>query len=98
MKFGVWILLLWITWQKNNGVKYLLVHQDAFHRRIDKNGMKAKASKETIFTKKNNRPVKSWVDKGTEFAGQFKIFCNAQGIHIYSTKNETKAPFAERTK
>ena len=38
------------------------------------------------------------VDQGTEFAGEFKKFCSAQGIESYSRKSETKAAFAERTK
>ena len=64
--------------------------------------MKTKDSQETvkafssIITKKN-RPKKIWVDKGTEFAGAFKKFCAAEGIHVYSTLSETKAAFAERT-
>ena len=86
----------------NNGVKYLLVRQDLFDRTVDANGMKTKDSKETVktFSKmitKKNRPKKSWVDQGTEFAGEFKNFCSAEGIEIYSTMSETKAAFAERT-
>ena len=86
----------------NNGVKYLLVRQDMFDRTVDAKGMKTKDSKETgkIFSKmitKKNRPKKIWVDQGTEFAGDFKKFCNAEGIHVYSTMSETKATFAERT-
>ena len=46
---------------------------------------------------KKNRPKKIWVDQGTESAGDFKNFCNAEGIHVYSTMSETKATFAERT-
>ena len=64
--------------------------------------MKTKDSKETVktFSKmitKNNRPKKNWVGQGTEFAGEFKKFCSAEGIEIYSTMTETKAAFAERT-
>ena len=50
----------------------------------------------TMITKRN-RPKKNWVDKGTEFAGEFKKLCKAEGIQIYSTMSETKAAFAERT-
>ena len=39
-----------------------------------------------------------WVDRGTEFAGEFKKLCKAEGIQVYSTMSETKAAFAERTK
>ena len=86
----------------NNGVKYLLVRQDLFDRTVDAKGMKSKDSKETLrafssMITKKNRPRKFWVDKGTEFAGEFKKFCKAEGIQIYSTKSETNAAFAERT-
>ena len=46
---------------------------------------------------KKNRSKKTWVDKGTEFAGEFKKLCKAEGIQIYSKMSETKAAFAERT-
>ena len=46
---------------------------------------------------KKNRPKKIWVDQVTEFAGEFKNFCSAEGIEIFSTMKETKAAFAERT-
>ena len=86
----------------NNGVKYLLVRQDLFDRTVDAKGMKTKDSKETVrafltMITKKNRPKKTWVDKGTEFAGEFKKLCKAEGIKIYSTMSETKAAFAERT-
>ena len=48
----------------NNGVKYLLVRQDLFHRTVDAKGKKTKDSKEmvraflTMITKKN-RPKKN---------------------------------------
>ena len=86
----------------NNGVKYLLVRQDLFDRTVDAKGMKTKDSKETVktFTKmitKKNRPNKIWVDQGTEFAGEFKKFCSAEGKEFYSTMSETKAALAEST-
>ena len=85
----------------NNGLKYLLVRQDLFGRTVDAKGMKTKDSKETVcafftMTTKMNRPKKIWVDKGTEFAGEFKKICKAEGIQIYSTMSETKGTFAER--
>ena len=86
----------------NNGIKYLLVRQDLFDRTVDAKRMKTKKSKEkvrsllTMITKKN-RPKESWVDKGTELAGEIKKLCKAEGIQIYSTMSETKAAFAERT-
>ena len=86
----------------NNGVKYLLVLQDLFDRTVDAKGMETKDSKETVcafltMITKKNQPKKIWVDMGTEFAGEFKKLCKAEGIQIYSTMSETKAAFAERT-
>ena len=46
---------------------------------------------------KKNRPNKIRVDKGTEFAGEFKKLCKAEGIQMYCTMSETKVAFAERT-
>ena len=88
--------------KENNGVKYLLVHQDLFDRTVNDKGMKTKDSRETVkafssMITKRNRPTKIWVDKGTEFSGAFKMFRAADGIKVYSTTSETKATFAERT-
>ena len=86
----------------NNGVKYLLVRQDRFDRTVDAKGMKTKDCKETVrafltMITKKKRPHKIWVDKGTEFAGEFRKFRKAEGIQICSTTSETKAAFAEST-
>ena len=86
----------------NCGVEYLLVLQDLFDRTVDAMGMKTKGSKETVktFSKmitEKSRQKKNWVDQGTEFAGEFKKFCSAEGKEVYSTVSETKAAFAERT-
>ena len=56
--------------------------------------MKTKESQETVkafsaMITKRNRPKKTWVDKGTEFAGTFKKFCAAEWIQVYSTLSET---------
>ena len=85
----------------NRGIKYLLVRQDVFDKTIDVRGLKTKNSKEVLrdFTQmitKRKRPQKIWVDKGKKFAGEFKKFCNGEGIQTYSTMSETKAAFAER--
>ena len=85
----------------NRGIKYLLVRQDVFDKTIDVRGLKTKDTKEALraFTQmitKRQRPQKIWVDKGKEFAGEFKKFCDREGIQIYSTMSETKAAFAER--
>ena len=68
-----------------NSIKYLLVRQDLFNRTVNAKGMKTKVSKETVcafLTKitKKNRPKKNWVDKVTEFAGESRKLCKAQGI------------------
>ena len=60
-----------------NGVEYLLVRHDLFDRTVDAKGMKTKDSKVTvraflIMITKENRPKTNWVDKGTEFAGEFE--------------------------
>ena len=90
--------------KENNGVKYLPVRQDLFDITVNAKGMQTKDSQETVSSwafssviTKKNRPKKIWVDKGTEFAGAFKKFCGAEGIHVCSTWSETKAAFAERT-
>ena len=85
-----------------NGLKFLLVRQDLFDRTVNAKGMKTKISQETVkafssMITKRNRPKKLRVDKGTEFSGAFIKFCAAEGMQIYSTMNETKAAFAERT-
>ena len=81
----------------NNGVKNLVVRQDLFDRTLDAKGMKTKVSKETVracftmFTK-NNRRWNIWVDKGKQFAREFKKkLCKA-------VVSETKSAFAEQTK
>ena len=83
------------------GIKYLLVRQDVFDKTIDVRGLKTKDSEEALraFTQMittRKRPQKIWVDKGKEFAGEFRKFCDREGIRIYSTMSETKAAFAER--
>ena len=86
----------------NNGVKYFLVRQHLFDRTVEAKGMKTKNSKETVrafLTKitKKTPPKNIWVDKGTEFAVEFRKLCKAEGIQIYSTVSETKAAYDERT-
>ena len=86
----------------NYGVKYLLVHQDLFDWNVDAKKMKIKDSKETVrafltMIKKKNWPKTFWVDKVTEFAGEFKKLCKAEGIQTYSTMSETQVAFSERT-
>ena len=73
-----------------------------FDRTVNAKGMKTKEYQETVkafssMITKRNGPKKAWVDKGTEFAGEFRKFCTAEGIQVDSTMSETKAAFAERT-
>ena len=86
----------------NKGEKYRLVRQDLFDRTVDAKGMKTEDSKETVrailtMNTKKNQPIKNWVDKGKELAGEFKKLCEAEGIQINSTMTGTKAAIAERT-
>ena len=84
----------------NKGVKHLLVAADALSRYVRVETMKSKDANETkrAFKRmiKNKKPKKLWTDKGTEFKGPFKAFCEKQGIEIYHTQSETKSAFAER--
>ena len=87
LKNGIWCMELAYVdklGKDNNGVKYLLVRQNLFDRTVDAKGMKTKDSKETVrafltMVTKKNRPEKFWVDKGTEFAGELKKLCKAEG-------------------
>ena len=70
--------------KSSNGVKYLLVRQDLCDKTVDVEGMKTEDSKKTVrafltMITKMNRPEKVWVDKGTEFAREFKKICKAEG-------------------
>ena len=51
------------------------------------------AFKKMIKQKKQERV---WTDKGSEFKGELKKFCEKKEIHLYTTENETKSAFAER--
>ena len=84
----------------NNNVKYLLVAVDCLSRFVRVQPLKTKFSKEVTeaFRKmiKFKLPKKVWVDKGTEFRGEFKNLCDRKGIHLSSTHSEKKSVFAER--
>ena len=86
----------------DNGVKYLLVRRGLFDRTVDAKEMKTKDSKETAraistMITKEVPPKKTLVAERTEFAVQFEKICKAEGIESYSTRDETKAAFSERT-
>ena len=67
----------------NNGVKYLLVAVDVLSRKLRVQPMRTKGAEETaktfgrMITK--TKPLKVWSDKGTEFKGAFKKFCESKG-------------------
>ena len=84
----------------NNGVKYLLVAVDVLSRKLRVEPMRSKSAEETTKTFawmiKKSKPKKVWSDKGTEFKGAFKRFCESKNIETYSTHSEAKSAFAER--
>lgn len=89
--------------KQNNGMKYLLIAVDIlsrFTRVAPMRGKTAPHTKKAFETMLGEtmaqKPVKCWVDEGGEFEGEFKRFCEANGIHIYHTFTETKSSFAER--
>ena len=86
--------------QHNNGVKYFLVAVVVLSRYLRDQPMRALYAKDAVkaFKKriKKKQPEKVWTDKGSEFKGDFKNFCEKKGIHLYTTENETKSAFAER--
>ena len=45
---------------------------------------------------KKKQPEKVRTDKGSEFKGDFKKFCEKRGSHLYRTESETKSAFAEK--
>ena len=102
-KFGAWIWRLLISWREIimelNTCSYgktCLTEQwthEEWRRRIRK-----KLWRHFRKWLRNATDLKKiWVDRGTEFAVEFKKFCAGAGIEIYSTMSETKAAFAERT-
>ena len=84
----------------NRGVRYLLVAVDCLSRYLRVEPLKTKYAKETTeaFKKmiKTKQPKKVWVDKGTEFKGEFEKLCTKREIIKYDTHSEKKSAFAER--
>ena len=76
--------------QHNNGVKYLLVAVDVLSRYLRYLPMKALYAKDAVeaFKKmiKKKQPEKVWTDKGSEFKGDFKKFCEKKEF-IYIQQN-----------
>ena len=89
----------------NSKTKFLIVSVDVFSRFVRVQPMRNKNAKTTraafirMFHQGNNLifPKKMWVDRGKEFFGDFRDFCQDVGSHMYHTFSETKACFAERT-
>ena len=84
--------------KENNGTQYLLVCVDIFSRFVRVSPMENKNASTTTeaFKQFAGLPNKVWVDKGKEFKGNFKKYCDNKGIEMYNTHSETKASFAER--
>ena len=73
--------------QHNNGVKYLLVAVDVLSRYLRVQPMKTLYAKDAVeaFKKmiKQKKPERVWTDKGSEFKGEFKKFCEKKERFIY---------------
>ena len=89
----------------NSNTTFLMVTMDEFSRFVRVQPMRKKNAEITraAFTRmcsdQGNNPIfpkKLWVDRGKEFFGAFRDFCQDVGIHIYHTFSETKTCFAER--
>ena len=84
----------------NRWVQYLLVAVNCLSRYLRVEPLKTKYAKETTeaFKKmiKLKQPKKVWVDKGTEFKGEFEKLCIKREVIKYNTHSENKSAFAER--
>ena len=90
----------------NSGIKYLMVVVDIFSRFVrvepmrNKNAETSKRAFLRLCFKRDQDviiyPRKLWVDRGKEFMGDFRNFCEDIGTRIYHTHSETKAAYAER--
>ena len=84
----------------NNGVKYLLVDVDVLSQKLRVQPMRTKGAEETAKTFGRMiikiKPLEVSSDKGTEFKGAFKKFCESKSIDTYTTNSEAKSAFAER--
>ena len=84
----------------NRGVQYLLFAVNYLYRYLGVEPLKTKYAKERTeaFEKfiKTKQPKKVWVDKGTEFKGEFKKLCTKREIIKSNTHSEEKSAFAEK--
>ena len=86
----------------NKGIKYPLRVIDLFSKYAfvvplkDKKGISILNAFQSILNKSKRKPIKIWVDKGSEFYNaSFKKWLQDNDI-IYSTNNEGKSVVAER--
>ena len=89
--------------QYNDDIHYLLIVIDVFSKYLWAEPLKNKdhasviQAFQAIFDRTPRRPKLLRSDKGKEFTNRWvKQFLKKEGIHAYTTKNETKANFAER--
>ena len=70
--------------EDKKGVTFLLVRQNLIERSVDAKRTETNESKVTLrallkMITKQNWPEKDWVDRGKNFAGEFKKVCSAEG-------------------
>ena len=89
--------------QHNNDIHFLLIVIDVFSKHLWVEPLPNKAHDsvlqgfQNIFHNTHRRPTLLRTDKGKEFTNRWvKSYLKKQGIHAYTTKNETKANYAER--
>lgn len=87
----------------NNGIKFLLILIDVFSKHLWVEPLKDKkhdtiiAALKAVFNKTNRRPIMLRSDRGSEFVNRWvSRFLKLENIKHYTTRNETKANFAER--
>ena len=87
----------------NKGIRFLLCVIDIFSKYAwvvplkDKKGISVVKAFQSISKQSNRKPIKIWVDKGSEFYNAyFKKWLQHHDIVMYSTHNEGKSVVAER--
>ena len=91
------------TAKHNDDVQFLLIVIDVFSKHLWVEPLKSKhhdevlAGFKNIFATTDRKPTLLRSDKGKEFTNRWvKAYLKKQGIYVYTTKNETKANYAER--
>ena len=86
----------------NNNMRYIFICIDVFSKYLWAIPMRTKKASETaevlkdIITTSGRRPGRVQVDKGKEFLGAFKRYCDENNIHIFHVESELKCCVAER--